>query len=514
MVFFTSFNLKIHLYYRLNLISYLYLTLIIISMIAILGGNLLVSSIYSNNFLNNLGIYTLIYFFYFSVLFFGIFYAFIGIKLNNNQNIELQNKFFKRITLLKFQKAKKTLRKICKIISRITFIIGIIFGLVIIIGSFGVITTFIAIISAQFGLFFSIIFFANTILLLKLNNHKKNSKKYYRISFIGFVVSGLLMTPFLLTDPIISDIDDTFSNAFGRDWRYRIPVEINNYFLKDPFSLMGYFLGTPPKDCIIEKNTLFYNGEGIKLYFDAYMPLDRGVGLPGENSTIIRIHGGGWTSGDKGVMNMMQMNKYFAAQGYIVFDIQYGLDDNFLFKGDPLTPKYKKGNFGIDDMVRHIGIFTKFLANHSEKYRANLESIFISGGSAGGHLTCAVGLAIASGNYTDLFGENIIIKGLIPFYPANGQMGYFGISGSKNFKNPEMLIEENSPPCLIFQGTHDILNYFSVSEKIRDTYITNGNNKCAILWMPFGGHASDFYFNGYYNQMFLYYFERFIYLFH
>jgi hypothetical protein len=30
--------------------------------------------------------------------------------------------------------------------------------------------------------------------------------------------------------------------------------------------------------------------------------------------------------------------------------------------------------------------------------------------------------------------------------------------------------------------------------------------------MPFGGHASDFYFTGYYNQIFLYYMERFIYL--
>jgi hypothetical protein len=58
------------------------------------------------------------------------------------------------------------------------------------------------------------------------------------------------------------------------------------------------------------------------------MPLDRGEDLPGQNSTLIRIHGGGWVSGDKGGSNMVQMNKYFAAQGYIVFDIQYGLYDS------------------------------------------------------------------------------------------------------------------------------------------------------------------------------------------
>ena len=93
-------------------------------------------------------------------------------------------------------------------------------------------------------------------------------------------------------------------------------------------------------------------------------------------------------------------------------------------------------------------------------------------------------------------------------------MGFFGVSGSDVFKNPEKLVESNSPPCLIFQGTHDILNYFSISQNIRNSYYAKGNEKCTILWMPLGGHASDFYFTGYYNQIFLYYMERFLYLYH
>jgi len=44
-------------------------------------------------------------------------------------------------------------------------------------------------------------------------------------------------------------------------------------------------------------------------------------------SALIRIHGGAWVGGDKGFANMMQVNKYFAAQGYTVFDVQYGLTD-------------------------------------------------------------------------------------------------------------------------------------------------------------------------------------------
>ena len=499
---------------KMNLFSYIYLIFIILAMVCMMLGNLLMSVTYSNQLIDNLGAYTLIYFFYFGVLTIGISYAVFGIKTYKNLTLVPQTQDFERRSSRRFLKIKKILKKVTIIISRTTFIIGIIFGIVSIFGSFEVVTTIIAIISGQFGIFFSIIFLANTILLLKLKHRNWKSKKFYRTTTIGILVSGLLLVPLFLTQQTINDIERNFSGTFGPNWREKIPPEVNKYFLETPFSLSSYFLGVPPKDCKIERNTLFYNDEGIQLYFDAYMPLNKGESLPGENSTIIRIHGGGWVSGDKGMMNMMQMNKYFAAQGYAVFDIQYGIAENPLFSLDPLTPDYKKGDFNIDDMMRHIGIFTKYLANNTGNYSANLDSVFVSGGSAGGHLTCAVALAIASGDYNDIFSENLTVKGLIPFYPANGQMGFFGISGRDEFKNPEKLIETDSPPCLIFQGTHDILNYFSISENIKDTYYAKGNENCAILWMPLGGHASDFYFTSYYNQIFLYYMERFMYLYH
>lgn len=499
---------------RSNLVSYGYLVFTILAILGMMVGNLLLSVTYSNRIVDNLEAYVMIYFFYFGVLVFSLYLAIIDIKNLKNANHKLQGNNFKKRCLQRFIRVRKALKKTIIIFCRITFIIGILFAFVIIFGSVEIITTLIAIISAQFGIFFSIIFLANTVLLLKLKNHKRNSKKYYRTAIFGVIISGVLLAPLILTQVNVYNAERAFSSAFGNDWRDKIPAEVNEYFLETPFSIPSYFLGKTPKDCRIEKDVLFYDNEGIKLYFDAYMPSNGGKGLPGENSVLIRIHGGGWVSGDKGMMNMMQMNKYFAAQGYVVFDIQYGIDDNPLFETDPLTPDYKKGNFNIDDMMRHIGVFTHYLANHSDEYGANLDSVFVSGGSAGGHLACAVALAMSSGNYTDFFSQRATIKGLIPFYPANGQIIFFGIDGRDEFKNPEKLIENDSPPCLIFQGTHDILNYFSISTDIRDTYWAKGNNECAIIWMQLGGHASDFYFSGYYNQVFLYYMERFLYLYH
>ncbi|MHA2475049.1 MAG: hypothetical protein ACXAES_17640, partial [Promethearchaeota archaeon] len=327
------------------LISYGYLVLIILAFLFMMLGNLLLSVTYSTSLLGNLGAYCMIYISYFGILIYGIAFAIKDLIKLSSVNLHSLNYNIVKIKLAKFVRIKRYLMKTLVILSRSTFYVGIVFAVVIIFGSFEVVTTLIAIISGQFGIYFSFIFAANTILLLKLKRRKRTTKKYYRTAIIGLFVSGCLLMPLFLTNVTARNANKTFTSVFGGDWQERIPVSAGDYFLKTPFTLTGYFLGAQPKECLIQKNIQFYDDEGIQLYFDAYMPLNGGTSLPGENSTIIRIHGGSWVSGDKGMMNMLQVNKYFAAQGYVVFDIQYGLDTNPLFNLDPLTPDYKKGNF-------------------------------------------------------------------------------------------------------------------------------------------------------------------------
>ncbi|MFX1497919.1 MAG: alpha/beta hydrolase [Promethearchaeota archaeon] len=495
---------------RLNLICYGYLGFTILALMGIMGGNLLIYSSYQALSVNSEFGYFLIYFCYFSLFGFTFFIAIFDIK--NIKHKILWNKA--KVQFKRNLRITRILKKIFTILSNMIFFIGIICAFVIIFGSFEIVTTIFAMFSAQFGAFFSLIFLLNTLILIKLKRHKWTPKKFKRKTITGLVVSFVMLLPILLTNVTTYTANNNFSTAFGFDWRSRIPTSVNEYFLKTPFSTSGYFLGIPTKDCIIKGQQLYYSYKGVDLYFDAYLPLNYGRGLPGQNSTIIRIHGGGWILGDKGGSDMIPFNKYLAAQGYIVFDIQYGLCDSFLTPIDPITPKYTKGDFNIDDMMQQIGNFTYYLTDHASEYGANLNSVFITGGSSGGHLTCAVALAIASGNYTDIFSSSIIVKGMVPYYPANGAMQWFGIDGKEEFKNPENLIASNSPPCLIFQGTHDILNFFSIATNFKNIYLSQGNKQCAILWMPLGGHGCDFYYPGYYTQVFLYYMERFLYLNH
>ena len=472
------------------------------AVMGILGGNLLISTTISNGGAGFWAGEALTCFFYFGMLLFGLTKSILILKYVSTKREKSYDSRPFRIMKLGYK-----MKRLIRIFSQILFILGIIFAITTIFGSFEIVTTFIAIISGQFGLFFSFIFFANTLLLIKLKRNDWSKKKVRRKAITGSIISLILLLPFMIAGVTAFRAEINFSQTLGIHWQDKIPAEINQQFLHSPFTSTSYFLGESPKECIVLQNILYYQNGSLSLYFDAYLPENR-ISTPGQNSTLIRIHGGAWTSGDKGAFNNVQMNKYFAAQGYVVFDIQYGL------KGiSPTSSNTQIGDYNINDMLHHIGKFTTYLVNHSKEFGADITSVFISGGSSGGHLTCASALAISSGNYSEIFNQEIKIKGFIPFYPANGAMGFFGIDGRPEFKNPQMLIDKNSPPCLIFQGTHDILNYFGISLSFRDAYLKKSNNNCTILWMPFGGHGSDFYFSGYYNQIFLYYMERFLYIY-
>ena len=500
---------------RLNLFCYLFLIYTILAMFGILFGNLIVSVTYVNFSLVYMVGYLMVFLNFFGLLAFGLIFALYDVKNLNNEKLWDLSKKFELAQTRKMTRGKKLLKRILKLDCYFTLAFGILFCYAILNGSADYFSGVVGVFIMQFAVFGAFMYLSATAIFLKLKDKNKNPRIYYAIAFIGLTISGIFMVPICLTNSAIYNAEKSFAEAFGSDWRDDIPADVEKYFLKTPFSLPGYFLGIPPKDCEIEIHQKFFEDDEVELYYDAYMPLDDPEDLPGEGSILIRIHGGGWVFGDKGWGDMMQMNKYFAAQGYIVFDIQYRLRRISFLDVDPLTPKYRKGSFDMDYIIDSLGEFTKYLADNIDDYEdANLDSVFVSGGSAGGHLTCVMGLGIASGDYEDIFGTALTIKGIIPFYPGNGIAPMIGVDGTEELVNPELLVDEDSPPCLIYHGTNDGLVHPSVSVSLRDKYIKKDNDECAIIWLPLSGHANDIYFSGHYNQVFLYYMERFLYLYH
>lgn len=490
---------------KLNLLNYVYLAYVMIAMLGMMEANLLISITYSNDIAILTG---MLYFWYFSVFSFSLIICFINIAKIGDNNLWIDGD---RSSSKKNQ-PKTLLKRLLTITSSFLFLGGMYLSLTIAFGRYFDIIVLPTILSGQFAIFFSVNLVSNAIILIKLKGKQIGDKFNKRIGFIAVIGAGLLLAPLFATPYAYTTGDSNFSQAFGNDWKSKIDSTIEQqYFLKTPFSTPEFFLGIMPEDCQVIQDEKFYDDGINQLYFDAYYPNEDPSTLPGKGSTLIRIHGGGWVVGAKGAGNMLQMNKYFAAQGYIVYDIEYFMRE-IRFE-TPFNPAYRTGDFIMDDIVASLGYFTSFIAANAKNFgNPDLDSVFISGGSAGGHLTTALGLGISSGLYDDLFGTALTIKGLIPYYPANGQGKWFGLTGDPDLINSENLVDENSPPCLIFQGTHDILNWFNVAEGIKLKYDQQGTGNCAIIWLPSGGHACDIYYSGYYNQVFLYYYERFMYL--
>jgi len=498
---------------KLNLLSYIFIFTNSLFIIFMGLGNVLISITYSNQLSANIPWYFFIILGYYGILVFGAIMSFLNLKnLDNKALWDLSDKGDgtpeKRARLHKYVKVGMGIGS-AVFLGAGCYCAGLImFGSVSSLIGDTKIGGILSGIIMQFGLFFAFAMIGSVIVLLKLLNRKTRPKVYYAVGILGIIITGIFLAPLVTTPISVLHSETSFQGAFGvNSWNVQ-----NANFMVSPFSLPGYFLGIPPKDCtVIEHVEYYYNAtQNIRLYFDAYIP-PAGQDLPGKNSTIIKIHGGGWKGGDKGFGNMMQVNKYLASQGYVVFDIQYGLIRHWEPSLIP-TPAYKVGDITVDDQIQHIGNFSQYIGLNNATYGANLDSVFFMGASAGGHLACASALGIWSGNYTHIFGTNLTVKGIIPIYPGNNHVLQLGFQCSTEFANPVGFINSSSPPSLVFQGTQDGLVHPAVTLDYQNTYMQQGSTKCAIVWAHASGHGADFYFTGHGNQVFMYYLERFLYL--
>ncbi|TFG18369.1 MAG: hypothetical protein EU530_09350 [Promethearchaeota archaeon] len=497
----------------LRVLSVIYLAYSILSVLMMLGGNILVQITYGPTFRDNLAGLLLNMAGFFGALILGSIFSGISATRINEVSRDVTDNLTVR------SKGQKIGAIIGQSISFLLLSLGVLTSITVLTGKIPEFLSFLYILVyfiPECALYFGILFLTATILALRLIP-KKKKVYFYTVMAIGLSISAIHVIPSAMTSVEVVIANNRYTAAFGSSWQ-SIPAVDEKYMTRSPYSFARYMLGMHPNDYTVQRDVLYYDGyadpkdENISLYFDVYEPSGNRSILPGKNSTIIRFHGGGLQWYDKGLSNMQKMNYYFASQGYVVFDIQYGMygdpaDGNFL------TPGHVLGNFTIDDIMRHVGIFVQYLVNNSAIYGANINSVFLSGGSAGGLLTTTTALTLANGSYGYLYGgvpTPIDVKGIIPFYPWINVSGEGNIKGSPEMLRPYNLVDTNAPPCLIFQGNMDSTVDPAVTQLLQDAY-ENADRPCATLPFFFAEHVSDMFFEGYFNQVFLYYMERFMY---
>lgn len=320
----------------------------------------------------------------------------------------------------------------------------------------------------------------------------------------------LALTPVFQTPAVLRTADHDLSEAFGYD-REALNTGSDG---ADEFSPGRMFLGTlagrirPVLDVPYHTETV-PDGRTFTFRYDRWTPAGS-VPRP----VLIRIHGGGWNSGDKAYGNMNYVNRHFAELGYLVCDIQYGLAEAGTFSPRAPTPGGMLGPFGIEDMMRHIGIFSSYLADKAVELGADTSRVFVSGASAGGHLALAVALARTSGYVLDHPGigldPRIHVRGVIPFYPGIGYAAGMGIPTRPELDSLEPLLGPENPPALFYQGALDGMVDPAGVRRFVQAYNRAGGGRAVLIEFPSAGHGSDLIFWNPYSQVFLRYMERFM----
>jgi acetyl esterase/lipase len=189
-----------------------------------------------------------------------------------------------------------------------------------------------------------------------------------------------------------------------------------------------------------ENNISYRTGENMDEYQKTRCKLD--IYVP-ENvdsfTTVVWFHGGGLTAGEKSIPERLKNHKL------AVVAVNYRL-----------SPKVKSPAY-IDDAAAAVA----WVFKNIQKYGGDPKKIVVSGHSAGGYLTCMIGL---DKHYLAAYGIDAnTIQKLVPF---SGQMiTHFEIRKERGIKDTQPIVDEfaplfhvraDAPPLYLITGDREL----------------------------------------------------------
>lgn len=192
---------------------------------------------------------------------------------------------------------------------------------------------------------------------------------------------------------------------------------------------------------------------------DLYLPANSPSGA--RRPAVVIIHGGGWTTGDKGAAREINIGTNLALCGYVGLSINYVLASTNLNTGKPTWPQ------NLHDCKTAV----RWLRKNAERLQVDPDRIGVIGGSAGGHL--AAMLAV-TGEQDGLdpqgpYGEfSCRVQCAVDLYgPADlsdrtaslalAMLGKSRADAPELYRaaSPVTYVDKHDPPILILHGTAD-----------------------------------------------------------
>lgn len=208
----------------------------------------------------------------------------------------------------------------------------------------------------------------------------------------------------------------------------------------------------PAKLGQVERDVTYCTVDNVNLKMDIYYPVTKEEKWP----VIIHIHGGGFTTGNKGVFQMADAAT-LGESGFMTVAVEYRL-----------APEYK-----FPAMIEDVKCAIRYLRAHASEYNIDSDRFGAIGGSAGGHLAALLGLTDATagfdvGEYLD-YPSNV--QAVVDLYGSSNVMPpytthlyfeplvVFGVSDENNpifvRASPINYVSSSSPPFLLIHGDKD-----------------------------------------------------------
>lgn len=211
----------------------------------------------------------------------------------------------------------------------------------------------------------------------------------------------------------------------------------------------------------VVSNIEYLNIDSTSLKLDAYIPAKRLGGPPwieysdDKKPTLLFLHGGGWTSGDKISRSLFLMP--FVEKGWCVVTANYRHLDQTDLTGC------------ISDSRSALN----WIYENSDKYKFDTSHIVVSGESAGGHLALMTGLITDDQDFQmPKTGKHLSVAGIINWFGVadlNKAAENWGeeqielVAGdAQNAEDflklcsPVTYLSENTPPILSIHGDLDV----------------------------------------------------------
>jgi acetyl esterase/lipase len=226
------------------------------------------------------------------------------------------------------------------------------------------------------------------------------------------------------------------------------------------------------------------NPKQIPLKLDVYIPENDFSNRP----IMLLIHGGGFRAGSKEKPPFIAMSNFFAARGWVVFNINYRLLGDFgslpatwgAYVDKKTIPSKRRQNKAVYPALRDAKAALRWVIAHKKEYGVNTDYITVGGGSAGAYSAISVGITENEDYRDELTVEEdptLLSTNLNEVFEVKTILNFWGgkecVDAINVLKNKK-LYNENNPSLFTAHGTNDLIVTYEKAEALEKIYDATG----------------------------------------